>query len=89
MKTRKMLSLAILFSVLALVAMHAPHARAETVNCTPIDYLPYTISAQGVYCFTQHLGTNMTSGNAITINTNNVVIDLNGFKLGGLGAGEP
>ena len=29
----------------------------------------------------------MTSGNAITINTNNVVLDLNGFKIGGLSAG--
>jgi len=56
MKTRKLLSLAILFSVLALVAMHASHARAETVHCTPIDHLPYTISAQGVYCFTQISG---------------------------------
>jgi len=29
----------------------------------------------------------MTSGNAITIATNNVVLDLNSFKLGGLSAG--
>jgi hypothetical protein len=40
--------MAIIFSALALVAMCAPHARAETVNCTPINYLPFTISTQGV-----------------------------------------
>ena len=42
---------------------------------------------QGVYCFTGDLATAMTSGNAINIETNNVVLDLNGFKLGGLAAG--
>jgi parallel beta-helix repeat protein len=29
----------------------------------------------------------MTTGNAITINTSNIVLDLNGYKIGGLGAG--
>ena len=62
--------------------------RAETIDCTAITSLPYTITAQGVYCFTGNLSTSMASGNAITINTNNVTLDLNGFKLGGLGAGD-
>ena len=74
---------------LCLVAAAFPlaPARAETINCTAITSLPYTISAQGVYCLTGHLSTGITSGNAITINTNNVVLDLNGFKIGGQSAG--
>ncbi|MHC4687903.1 MAG: NosD domain-containing protein [Planctomycetota bacterium] len=42
---------------------------------------------QGIFCFTGNLATNMASGNAITINVNNVTIDLNGYKLGNLAAG--
>ena len=61
-------------------------AHAETTNCTAITSLPAVITTQGVYCFTGNLSTSMTSGNAIEIQTNNVTIDLNGFKLGGLGA---
>jgi hypothetical protein len=62
-------------------------AQAETTNCTAITTLPYTITTQGAYCLTGNLTTSMASGNAITINTNNVVLDLNAFKIGGLGAG--
>ena len=76
-----------LLVLLALVLGAAP-ARAETVNCTAITALPKVITVQGVYCFTRDLATAMTSGNAIDIQTNNVVLDLNGFKLGGLAAGR-
>jgi hypothetical protein len=77
---------AVLLVLLALVFSAAP-ARAEIVNCTPITALPAVITVQGIYCFTGNLSTAMTSGNAIDIQTNNVVLDLNGFKLGGLAAG--
>ena len=76
-------SLLVLF---AYVLGPAP-ARAETVNCTPITALPAVITHPGVYCFTGDLITSMPSGSAIDIQANNVVLDLNGFKLGGLGAG--
>jgi parallel beta-helix repeat protein len=56
--------------------------------CTAIPFLPYTIITQGVYCLTDNLQTNMDSGNAITINTNNVVLDLKGYKIGGQAAGK-
>lgn len=56
-------------------------------TCTPITSLPNTITAPGVYCLTSDLATNVTSGKAIEIATDNVVIDLNGHTLGGLGAG--
>ena len=75
-----------LLVLLACVLGAAP-ARAETVNCTPITTLPAVITVQGVYCFTGDLATAMTTGNAIDIQTNNVVLDLNSFKLGGLSAG--
>jgi copper-binding protein NosD len=76
-----------LFVLFAWVLGAAP-ARAETVNCTAILTLPAVITAQDVYCFTGDLSTAMTSGIAIDIQTNNVVLDLNGFKLGGLAAGK-
>ncbi len=65
----------------------AAPALAETINCTNITSLPATLTVQGVYCLKQDLATNIASGAAITIATNNVTIDFNGFKLGGLAAG--
>ena len=62
-------------------------ARAETINCTPITSLPAVISTQGLYCLTGNLATSEASGLAITINANNVTLDLNGWKVGGQGAG--
>ena len=84
MQTTKLAaSLLVLFAAV----FSATPTRAETVNCTAITSLPAVITVQGIYCFTGHLNTAMTSGNAIDIQTNNVVLDLNGFKLGGLAAG--
>jgi len=45
------------------------------------------ITSQGVYCLNHDLATAMTSGNAIDIQTNNVTVDCNGYKIGGLAAG--
>jgi len=72
---------------LSILLLTAPAAWAETTNCTAITTLPYTITVQGIYCFTGNLATSMVTGNAIEIQTNNVIIDLNGWKLGGLAAG--
>jgi parallel beta-helix repeat protein len=81
-----MTKLVLVAALIGVLGFTAP-ARAETINCTAIASLPYVISAQGVYCFTGHLNTSITVGNAITVNANNVIIDLNGYKLGGLSAG--
>ena len=64
-------------------------AQAETYHTCAgfITSLPAVISTQGTWCMKQDLATAVTSGNAITINTNNVTIDCNDFKLGGLAAG--
>jgi len=60
-------------------------AAAETTLCTPITSLPHTISSPGAYCLMTDLTTSMMAGNAITINANSVVLDLNGRKLAGSG----
>ncbi|HEY0661014.1 MAG TPA: right-handed parallel beta-helix repeat-containing protein [Lysobacter sp.] len=76
------------FVTCVLLAGTAP-AHAETFYACDmvIDALPATITTQGVYCLTQDVSTAIASGNAITINANNVTLDCNGYKIGGLGAG--
>jgi len=78
-------------SVLAALALlqATPPARAETYQTCAgvIESLPATISSQGVWCLRKDLSTALASGNAIEITTNNVTIDCNGFKIGGLAAG--
>ena len=57
-------------------------------NCNNyITSLPAVIGSQGTWCLKNDLTTAITSGNAITVNTNNVTIDCNDFKVGGLAAG--
>ena len=70
-------------------ALPLPARAAQSYdNCTGfIDSLPATITTQGTWCLRQDLSTSVISGHAITIATNNVTIDCNDFKLGGLAAG--
>ena len=74
---------------LAFLSIGATASAAESYdNCTGfITSLPTVITTQGTWCLKQDLATAVTSGNAISINTNNVTIDCNNFKLGGLAAG--
>ena len=76
-------------SVVALLATGRTAVAAESYdNCTgTIASLPAVLSSQGVWCMKGDLSTASTVGNAITVTTNNVTIDCNGFKLGGLAAG--
>jgi hypothetical protein len=78
-------SLSVLASLLG-ASVFAP-ARAEVDECTNITSLPAVITTQGVYCLKQNLETTINSGAAITINANNVTIDCNDWKIGGLQAG--
>jgi hypothetical protein len=80
----------VLILLLALLCIAAPAAQAAQSydNCTGfIASLPAVITTQGTWCFNKDLNTAVTSGSAIDIQTNNVTIDCNGFKLGGLAAG--
>jgi hypothetical protein len=78
----------LLAGLLAVVLAPALAAADETTFCNAyIRSLPYTITTQGHYCFDRNLSTSMTSGSAITINVDFVLLDLNNFKLGGGGAG--
>ena len=61
--------------------------QAESIECEQIKTLPAVITVQGKYCFKGNLSTNITSGHAIDIQTNNVTIDFNDYKLGGLAGG--
>ena len=68
----------------------SPPARSETYHTCKgfITTLPATISTQGVWCLRQDLATSINDGAAITIATNNVTLDCNDFKIGGLAAGD-
>ena len=81
--------LASLVLLTGLFAAPTPARAAQSYdNCTAfIDTLPATISTQGTWCLRHDVTTAITIGNAITINTNNVTIDCNDFKIGGLQAG--
>jgi len=81
-------SFMLLILVLLLAAPRVAQAAESYDNCTGfITSIPTVISTQGTWCLKQDLATAMTSGNAITINTNNVTVDCNDYKLGGLAAG--
>ncbi|WP_167285248.1 right-handed parallel beta-helix repeat-containing protein [Marilutibacter alkalisoli] len=74
--------------VASLWAANPVQAAESYDNCTGfIDSLPATIGTQGTWCLRKNLSTGMASGHAIEITTNNVTIDCNDFKIGGLAAG--
>jgi hypothetical protein len=59
---------------------------AEDSSCTAITSVPAVISSPGVYCLAGDISTAMTTGAAISIEANSVVLDLRGHRLGNLGA---
>jgi hypothetical protein len=74
--------------LLALTLLSPAYAAESYDNCTgTISSLPATISTQGTWCLKDNLATTISTGAAITIATNNVTIDCNDFRFGGLGAG--
>jgi hypothetical protein len=74
-------------ALLSLTLGLAATGRAETLKCTPITVLPATITQSGIYCLTSDLSWSSVNGVAVTINTNDVVLDLNGHTLDNLAAG--
>jgi len=82
-------TLAVLIVAGGFIAFALPaHAAESYDNCTGfIDSLPATIGSQGTWCLRKDLSTGMSSGQAILVATNNVTLDCNDFKIGGLSAG--
>lgn len=81
------LMMGILLFALLLLPRQALAAESYD-NCTGfIDSVPATINTQGVWCLRKNLSTAIDTGYAINITANNVTIDCNDFKIGGLGGG--
>jgi len=80
-----------LLLVLVLVlgfASHPARAAEGFDNCSGfIDSVPAVITTQGVWCMRADLSSGIGAGTLIAVQTNNVTIDCNHFKLGGLGGG--
>lgn len=73
----------------ACVAWSTALASEDYDNCTGfIDSIPAIIATQGTWCLRKDLSTSTASGSAIIITANNVTLDCNHFKLGGLAAGS-
>jgi hypothetical protein len=82
------LLITVIVSLTALLNPTSAHAAQSYDNCTGfITSLPATITTQGTWCLNADLTTAITSGVAINVAANNVTIDCNDFKLGGLAAG--
>jgi hypothetical protein len=64
-----------------MVALFATPAAAEVQACKVITSVPFTINKAGVWCLKKKLKHKGTTGYAIQINRNNVVLDLNGHLL--------
>ena len=82
------------FAVMACVALSAPRLPAPAAaapsfdSCTGIvTSLPAVITTPGIWCLDEALTSNLASGYAISIDTDNVTLDCNGFRLSNLGAG--
>jgi hypothetical protein len=83
-----MFRVAVLASLSLALLPRAALAAESYDNCAgTVLSLPATITSPGVWCMKSDLATAMTSGQAITINSNNVTLDCNNFRLGGLAAG--
>jgi hypothetical protein len=71
-----------------LLALVPVSSTADEAKCDHvITAIPFTISAQGHYCLGNDVATAATTGDAITIDANSVVLDLQGYKIGGQAAG--
>jgi len=75
----------LLLSLLVLTMLsHRAHAAESYAGCTGfVPSLPYTISTPGIWCLNKTLNTQATSGISLTIASDNVTLDCNGFAISG------
>ena len=76
-----MLAKSFLAILLGLLALWALESRAETVMCTEIASVPYTIATAGKYCLNRDLIMRGADAAAIRIEANGVELDCNGHQL--------
>ncbi len=81
---------AVLLLSASTIAMPRPAVAAESYDTCAhyIDAVPRVADQQGVWCLRKDVATGQAEGNAIEITANNVTIDCNDFKIGGLAAGN-
>jgi hypothetical protein len=53
--------------------------------CTPVAYVPFVIDTPGSYCLVKHLLYASDTGAAISVESDAVLLDLNGFEIAGTG----
>jgi hypothetical protein len=89
MKTASASAATLLLALASQLPVAAPAQAAESYDaCTgTISALPAVVNTPGTWCLTQNLSTSMSSGTAITLDGNDIVLDCNGFKIDGSGAG--
>lgn len=76
------------FALLACLALPARAPADETLICSHfITAVPVTIRVPGHYCFATDVRTRISTGHAITIEADDVLLDLNGFTLDGTAGG--
>jgi parallel beta-helix repeat protein len=80
---------ALAFALALLAALPSPARAAESYDSCKyeITSLPAVLSSQGTWCLKTDLSSSLDSGAAIVIGANNVTLDCNHFKVGGLSAG--
>jgi len=78
------------FVLTAVTGAAAPAPATESYDACVgfIDSVPAVITTQGIWCLRQDLDTSASSGHMIEIQTNNVTIECNGFRMRGSGGGS-
>lgn len=79
----------VLFLFALSLLLPAPASAAQSYdNCAGfIDSLPATISTQGTWCLRRDLSLPSAGSTGLFLTANNITIDCNHYKLGGLSAG--
>ena len=86
--TNKLLIIkAVLLVYLTVLGLSSAWAGSDEVRI-PIDTLPVTITASGSYYLTGNLSVTDPAAHGITVNADNVSIDLMGFSITGPGTGS-